>query len=205
MDRLSKTAIMKRNKTVEEFLEKQKEYREELEKLREIILDAGLEETTKWGAPTYTYQGKNVVGLGAFKSYFGLWFFQGALLDDKKKKLMNAQEGVTKAMRQWRFESAVEINEKLIKEYIKESVQNIEEGREIKPARKKPLSVPPELRKALEKSAELESRFNDLNLTKKRDFAEYISSAKRDETKRKRLEKIIPMIREGIGLNDKYK
>jgi len=196
---------MKRSKTVEEFLEKQTDYREELEKLRGILLDAGLEETIKWGAPTYTYQGKNVVGIGAFKSYFGLWFFQGALLEDKKKKLVNAQEGVTKAMRQWRFESAKEIDEKLIKEYIKESVHNIDQGREIKAVRKKPLSLPPELQQALKKSKKLENSFNGFSLSKRRDFAEYISSAKRDETKHKRLEKIIPMILEGVGLNDKYK
>ena len=186
-------------------MEKQTDYREELEKLRGILLDAGLEETIKWGAPTYTYQGKNVVGIGAFKSYFGLWFFQGALLEDKKKKLVNAQEGVTKAMRQWRFESAKEIDEKLIKEYIKESVHNIDQGREIKAVRKKPLSLPPELQQALKKSKKLENSFNGFSLSKRRDFAEYISSAKRDETKHKRLEKIIPMILEGVGLNDKYK
>ncbi len=197
--------MMKQNRTVGEFLKKQTEYREELEKLRDVLLETGLEETIKWGAPTYTYQGKNVVGIGAFKSYFGLWFFQGALLEDKKGKLVNAQEGVTKAMRQWRFESAKEINEKLIKAYIKESVQNIDQGREIKPARKKPLAIPPELKQALNKSSKLEENFNGFSLSKKRDFAEYISNAKRDETKQKRLEKIIPMILEGVGLNDKYK
>ena len=47
--------------------------------------------------------------------------------------------------------------------------------------------------------------FESLTLTKKREFTEYISSAKRDDTKQKRLEKIIPMILNNIGLNDKYK
>jgi len=66
-------------------------------------------ETIKWSAPVYTFEGKNLVGLGAFKSYVGLWFFQGSLLNDKKKKLINAQEGKIKALRQWRFNSVKEI------------------------------------------------------------------------------------------------
>ncbi len=68
-----------------------------------------MKETIKWGAPVYTLDYKNIVGLGAFKSYVGLWFFQGALLNDEKKKLINAQEDKTKALRQWRFNSVKKI------------------------------------------------------------------------------------------------
>ena len=196
---------MKRNKSVEEFLEKQLGYRDELELLRNIVLDTGLVETIKWGAPTYTYKGKNVVGLGAFKSYFGLWFFQGALLEDRKKKLVNAQEGVTKAMRQWRFASSKDIDERLIKNYIAESIENIDEGRGIPPARRKPLTIPRELKAVFTKQPDLSLKFDGLNLTRRREFAEYIGTAKKEETKQKRLEKIIPMIMKGKGLNDKYR
>ena len=73
----------------------------------------GLEETVKWGGPVYVADGKNIVGLGAFKSYFALWFFQGALLADQEKVLVNAQEGRTKALRQWRFENKREIKTRL--------------------------------------------------------------------------------------------
>ena len=96
-----------------------------------------------------------------------------------------------------------EIDPVLARAYVLEAVKNQKEGKEIKPERK-PLIIPGELKVAL-KDNNLEEIFDQLNLTKKRDFTEYIQEAKRIETRQKRLDKIIPMIREGIGLNDKYK
>ena len=61
-------------------------------------METELLETIKWGVPVYTLNDKNVLGMGAFKSYVGIWFFQGAFLDDPQKKLINAQEGKTKAL-----------------------------------------------------------------------------------------------------------
>jgi len=95
-----------------------------------------------------------VVGLGAFKSHAGLWFFQGALLNDTHGKLINAQEGQTKALRQWRFQSMAEIDEKLVKLYVEEAVQNQKEGKAIKPDRNKPLIIPYELITALSENPE---------------------------------------------------
>ncbi len=176
----------------------------ELKILRTILISTGLQETTKWGGPVFVYEGKNVVGIGAFKSYFGLWFFQGALLSDKKKKLFNAQEGVTKAMRQWRFQSSDEIDAKLVKAYVTEAIELAKNGKSIKPDRSKPVVVPPELTKALAKNRAAKSSFAKLSLTKQRDYAEYVSEAKQDATKLRRLEKILPKIEAGLGLNDKY-
>ncbi|NJO87983.1 MAG: DUF1801 domain-containing protein, partial [Chloroflexia bacterium] len=96
---------MKYSKSIEEYIENNPQWGKELTQLISIVRETGLEETIKWGAPTYTFNGKNIVGLGAFKSYVGLWFHQGALLADPEKKLINAQEGTTKALRQWRFNS----------------------------------------------------------------------------------------------------
>jgi uncharacterized protein YdeI (YjbR/CyaY-like superfamily) len=81
-----------------------------LEILRLVMLDAGLEENFKWSSPTYTLQGKNIAAIGATKNYLGIWFFQGGLLTDPRQVLVNAQEGKTKAMRQWRFKDTQEIN-----------------------------------------------------------------------------------------------
>ncbi|WP_229838729.1 YdeI/OmpD-associated family protein [Roseivirga thermotolerans] len=194
-------------KTVSDYIIKHSEWQNELILLKDLVLSQPLEETIKWGAPVYTFKGKNIVGLGAFKSYVGLWFFQGALLKDKEQKLVNAQEGKTQAMRQWRFNSLSEIeaNSSLITDYVKEAVANQKAGKEIKPKAGKPLEIPLELQEVLHKDTELKEAFEALNLTRKRDFAEYITLAKRAETKQSRLEKIIPMIRQGIGLNDKYK
>lgn len=195
---------MEMAKTVEEYLSWHKEYKPLLGKLRSILNHTELEETLKWGIPTYTINKKNVVSIGAFKSYAGLWFFNGVFLKDESKVLVNAQDGTTKGMRQWRFNSVEELDENLIKSYLLESIQNQKEGKEIKPE-KKPLLIPAELKEVLASDSQLAEAFEELSLSNKRDFAEHIESAKRNETKQSRLQKIIPMIKNGIGLNDKYK
>lgn len=93
----------------------------ELEQLRGIISKTGLQETVKWGGPVFTIQNKNVVGIAGFKHFFTIWFFKGAQLKDPAGVLINAQEGTTKMMRQWRFRSKEEIDELLIIEYIREA------------------------------------------------------------------------------------
>ena len=196
---------MKKAKTVDDFFDKLENWKEEVLILRRILLDTNLEETLKWGVPTYTYRNKNVVGLGSFKTYFGLWFFQGALLEDKGGHLINAQEGKTHALRQWRFSDAGEIDQDQIKSYVFEAMQNQEKGLEIKPDRKKPLVIPPEINSAFEMDPTLQSAFESLTLSKKREYAEYIEEAKREATRATRLEKVIPMIKAGKGLHDKYK
>lgn len=196
---------MKRFKTFDEFISGTEVFRGELIKLREILNSTELEETIKWGAPCYTSAGKNVVGIGAFQSYFGLWFFQGALIDDKNNVLINAGEGKTKAMRQWRMTSAKEIKPRAIKSYVIAAIQIVVDGAEIKPDRNKPLEIPAELAGAFSKNRSAQNCFSKMTKGKQREYADYISSAKRAETKQSRIEKILPMIVEGIGLNDKYR
>ncbi len=194
-------------KEVTDYIEKKADWKSELEMLREAVISCGLEETVKWGAPVYTAAGKNIVGLSAFKSYVGLWFFQGGTLKDTRKLLVNAQEGKTNAMRQWRFHSIEEINSQLIVDYILEAIDNQESGNIIKPNKKnsKPIVIHPLFQEALSANDVLTSKFEELGLTKKREFTDYINEAKREATQLKRLEKIIPMILNGVGLYDKYK
>lgn len=196
---------MKRYKTPEEYYANVELWQQEQQALRKVLLQTELEETIKWGAPCYTVDGKNLVGVGGFKNFFTLWFFQGALLEDPKKVLVNAQEGTTKALRQWRFTDIKEIDEKLIKAYVHEAIDNQRAGREIKPTRNKPLEIPAELTAALKKNKKAAAQFEEFSKSKKREFAEHISTAKREETKQSRLEKILPMIEQGIGLHDKYR
>lgn len=194
------------NIKVSEYIEKQDKWTQELILLRSILLELPLEETVKWGAPVYVYKKKNVLGLSAFKNYCGIWFFQGGLLKDDQNVLINAQEGKTQAMRQWRFSSIQEIDENLVKAYVLEAIENINQDKEIKPERKnKPLVIPKELQEFLDSNEELQLKFNEFTVAKKREFTDYISEAKREATKQSRLEKIIPMILEGIGLHDKYR
>lgn len=197
---------MKGAKNAEEFILSNPQWQEALILLRDIFLSTGMEETIKWGVPVYTFEGKNVAGMACFKSYIGIWFYQGALLADKAQKLVNAQEGITKALRQWRFSSIDEVipEAETIREYVLESIENVRNGIEIKPEKNIPLKIPQELENALENEPAIKQSFDALSLSKRRDYAEYISSAKRMETKMARLEKILPMICRGEGLHDKY-
>ena len=194
---------MKMAKSVEEYIEKQEKFRQELTFLRSILRATELNETVKWGIPTYTINNKNVVGIAGFKSHFGVWFFNGVFLSDPHQILRNAQEGKTRGMRQLNFKSLEEVDKTIILDYTLEAIENQKKGLAIKP-KKKPLLIPKELKDVFSKNAELEGLFQSLSLTKKREFAEYITSAKRSETRQKRLEKIIPMILNNVGLNDKY-
>ena len=182
---------MKRYKTVDEFIINAGSKKDILILLRDLLNSTELEETVKWGAPVYTINGKNVVGLGSFKSYAGLWFFQGALLKDKDKVLFKAQEEKTKALRQWRFNSLDSIDDTLVLKYVKEAIENQKKNREIKPERGKPLVIPDELKEAFLKNNGLKESFNNFTKGKQREFAEHISDAKRTETREARLKKII--------------
>ncbi|NNF21505.1 MAG: hypothetical protein HKN67_06160 [Saprospiraceae bacterium] len=195
---------MIRAKTVEEYISKSGKWEAGLKILRSVLEHTELVETMKWGMPTYTFGKKNVVGFSAFKEHFGLWFFQGVFLSDPLKMLINAQEGKTRAMRQMRFTDHKDIEADIILSYIEEAIQNQKDGKEMKPERK-PLLIPQLLQDAFSEQKELQNAFENLNLTRKREYAEYIESAKREETKLSRLQKIIPMIINGIGLNDKYR
>lgn len=185
---------------------KTNQWDEELEIIKSIIDKTELEEMTKWGGPVYTINKKNVVGVGGFKSYVGIWFFNGVFLKDEKGFLVNANEGVTKALRQWRFESKEEIlkNEKLILQYIKEAIANEKAGLSKKPEKKE--AIVSELLEAEFKTDKaLAKAFESFSPYKQREFLEYVETAKQEKTKLSRIEKIKPMILEGIGLNDKYR
>ncbi len=172
---------MKRHHSVEAYIQHHPQWAEALALLRKLVLSTPVEETVKWGGPVYTVNGKNVVGLGAFKSYVALWFYQGALLRDAHHKLINAQENVTKALRQWRFGSVEEIraDADTIRAYLLEAIENQRQGRVIKPVRDKALVLPPELADRLAADTSLRDRFEALSKGKKREYAEYIAGAKR--------------------------
>lgn len=176
---------------------------EELALLKNVIAKTPLVETRKWGGEVYTHQGKNIIGIGGFKNYFTIWFFNGVFLKDEAQVLVNAQEGVTKALRQWRFYHQNEINEALILEYITEAIENEEQGKVHKP-QKKSTVISGYLHHRLTQDELLQEHFEQLTPYKQREYMEYIDTAKRAETKQTRMEKIIPLILAGRGLNDRY-
>ncbi|MGV3459608.1 MAG: YdeI/OmpD-associated family protein [Flavobacterium sp.] len=184
--------------------DKQNEWAAEIESLKAILAKTQLTETVKWGAPVFTYNGKNVVGIAGFKNYFTLWFYKGVFLKDERGKLVNAQDGKTKSLRQWRFESGADLDEKLIISYVNEAIEIETAGLAIKPEKKSDV-VHEFLQNALDSDSALKTAFEKLTPGKRREYSEYIAEAKQDKTKLSRLEKITPMMLEGKGLNDKYK
>lgn len=192
------------NPKVDEYLDqKTNEWqRPILETVRKCVLECGLKEEIKWGIPSYNHHG-NVLGFAAFKNHCGVWFHEGALLKDKAKVLLNAQEGKTSAMRQWRFEQDDVVDEKLLKEYISEAALNMEKGLKT-PRKKVDVVIPKLLQDALNSEPKTKVLFNKLAPSKRRDYAEHISTAKQEATQLRRLEKSMALIREGKGLHDKY-
>lgn len=193
--------------TVDEYILNSGTWQTSLNMLRELMLALDMEETVKWGTPVYCINGKNVVGMASFKAYTGLWFYQGIFLQDKHRRLVSASEDASGGMRQWRFQSAdeVETDMDLIIAYVREAIENAREGKEIKPQRNKPFDLPAELKDAFKVDTDLKKQFNLLSHSKRRDFARYIDQAKRPETRQRRLDKSIMLIREGRGLMDQYK
>ncbi len=183
---------------------KNEKWVEELELLKSIIVKTDLTETTKWGGIVYTHNNRNVIGISGFKNYFTIWFFNGVFLPDEKKVLVNAGEGVTKGLRQWRFTSKEQVNEKLVLRYIRQAIENEKNGLSIKPEKKEVLPSPFFLLK-LNESIELAEKFRAFAPYKQKEFIEYIDSAKQEKTKNDRFEKIKPMLLANIGLNDKYR
>jgi uncharacterized protein YdeI (YjbR/CyaY-like superfamily) len=149
--------------------------------------------------------GKLVAGFAAFMNHYAIWFHQGVFLKDTDKKLVNAQEGKTKALRQWKFTEKDEIEEDIVLKYLREATENSLNGKELKPVRKTEVSIPTLLKQALASDSALKTAFEALTPGRQREYSEHIGSAKREATQLSRLEKIKPMILEGLGLNDKYK
>lgn len=184
--------------------DKVNKWEEELLFLKSIIDKTELVETIKWGGPVYLFNKKNVVGIGGFKEYFTIWFFNGVFLKDEKKKLINAQEDKTKSLRQWRFTSKEEVNETEVLAYILEAIENEKQGKIIKPSKKETI-VSELLEKEMSQNKVLAEAFQKFSPYKQYEFLEYIETAKQQKTKLSRIEKVIPMILGNIGLNDKYR
>lgn len=192
--------------TVEQYIQQHPQWEEKMNQIKDILDESELQPAIKWGAPVYTLKNKNLVGMVGFKDHLGIWFFQGALIDDRYGVLENAQEGKTKALRHLKLKATEDVPTKILEEYIQQTVDLQKAGKEIKPKKNtKKVVIPEELTDALKKDSTAKKGFEGLTLSRKREYAEHISSAKQDATKQRRLKKILPMIAEGKGLNDKYR
>ncbi|WP_339651724.1 YdeI/OmpD-associated family protein [uncultured Maribacter sp.] len=192
---------------LEKFYTDVHDFKNGIAELRKLALDCGLIETYKWSFPTYTFENKNIIAICKFKVDFGIWFFNGVFLKDPKRVLKNAQEGKTKAMRQWKFLSQQEIDKKGVVDYINEAIENHKKGLELKLTKKpkEKIIIPTHLISEFKKNKELKDVFYNLTHYKQKEYAEYIDLAKQEKTKQLRISKIIPLILDGKGLNDFYR
>ena len=177
----------------------------ELKKLRSIVLDCGLTEELKWGVPCYTFQGKNVLMVSAFKEYCALSFLKGILLLDEKD-ILQAPGKNSQSSRVIRFSNIQEIIklENLIKSYIFEAIEVEKAGLKVE-FKKNPEPVPDELQNILEEDSLLKTAFDELTPGRQRGYIIYFSQPKQSKTRVERIIKCIPKILNGEGLNDKYK
>src|SRR5579862_2547915 len=191
------------NPKVDFFFDKAQKWQEELEKLRTIVLDCGLNEELKWGQACYTFQKKNIVLIHGFKEYCALLFFKGALLTDPKKILIQQTENLQSA-RQIRFTNVKEIMklEKTLKYYIYEAVEVEESGLKVELKKTADFKMPEELQKKLNKDAPLRKAFDSLTPGRQRGYIFYFSQPKQSKTRDLRIEKSVPQILDGKGLND---
>lgn len=178
-------------------------WQEELQQLRTIVLDCGLAEELKWGCPCYTYQKSNLVLIHVFKEYCALLFFKGALLKDPKGILIQQTENV-QAARQMRFTNVQEIVKLKanIKAYVYEAIEVEKAGLKVTLKKTKEFPMPVEFKRKLEKMPALKSAFKKLTPGRQRGYLLFFSAAKQAATRESRVEKSIPDIMKGRGLND---
>jgi len=192
-----------KNPRVDTFLSKVDRWRREFEKLRKIALDCGLTEELKWGQPCYTFEGSNIILIHGFKEYCAILFIKGALLKDAKGVLIQQTKNVQSG-RQIRFTSVREIvdMQTLLKAYIHEAVEVEKAGLKVPHKKTSEFSVPEEFQKKLDKSATLKKAFNALTPGRQRAYLLHFSAPKQSKTRESRIEKCVPQILKGKGLND---
>lgn len=192
------------NPKVDEYLNKATMWREELEKLRTILLDLPMVEDFKWKHPCYTFQGSNVVIMQDFKDYCALLFIKGALLRDPKGILIQQTANV-QAQRQLRFSSLQEVEdlESVIRDYVREAIEVEEAGLKVEYKKTVDFAVPEEFQTELDRNPALKDAFAALTPGRQRAYLLHFSQPKQSKTRMSRIEKCIPRIFDGIGLNDR--
>jgi uncharacterized protein YdeI (YjbR/CyaY-like superfamily) len=188
---------------VDRYIKKTKQWQEEIESLRAVILHTRLEEDFKWGKPCYTYESGNIAIIQPFKKCLGLMFFKGALLKDQKGILIDNGPN-SQSARRLEFTSLQEIAKlkSTIKAYIKEAIEVEKSGQKVE-LRKNPEPVPDELKEFFRKKPSLKKAFEALTPGRQRAYILHFSSARQAATRVSRIEKCIARILEGKGMNDR--
>lgn len=191
------------NPRVDFYFNKAEKWQEEIEQLRLIALDCGLTEELKWGSPCYTYQESNIVLIHVFKEYCAFLFFKGALLSDTHKILIQQSENV-QAARQIRFTHVEEITEQrnILKTYIYEAVEVEKAGLKVNLKKTEDFIVVQEFQHKLDTIPALKTAFEALTPGRQKAYLLHFAQPKQSSTREARVEKWIPQILNGKGLND---
>lgn len=191
-----------RNPKVDAFVGRAKSWQAEIQKLRDILLGAGLDEEIKWGKPCYVYEGTNVAIIQPFKEHCALMFFKGALLEDTHKLLRSQGENTQSALR-LEFRSEAEVKKSVVDAYVRQAIAVEKQGLKVEFKAKQELELPSELQAALNKDAKLAKAFRALTPGRQRSYVMHIGAAKQPATRTARVLKCSPKILEGKGFNDR--
>ncbi|WP_448701967.1 YdeI family protein [Mucilaginibacter sp. AW1-3] len=191
------------NPKVDFYFNKAQKWRQEVGKLRTIALDCGLTEELKWGCPCYTLGESNIVLIHDFKEYCALLFFKGALLNDAHHILIQQTKNV-QAARQMRFTALKEISEMapVIKTYIFEAIEVEKAGLKVELKKTTEFTVAEEFKTKLDAMPVLKTAFEALTPGRQRGYYLYFAAPKQAKTREARVEKCIPQILNGKGLDD---
>lgn len=191
------------NTEVDKFVKKAKTWQAEIIKLRGIMLGCGLEEEFKWSKPCYGRDGTNVAIIQPFKNCLALMFFKGTLLKDPKNILRDVGPN-SQAARRMEFTSSTEISKlaPIIKSYLKEAVALEKAGKKVT-FKKQPEALPEELKAMFAKKPAFRKAFEKLTPGRQRAYILQIAGAKQSATRQARIEKFMPAIMAGKGLNDR--
>ena len=188
---------------VDFYFDAGKKWHKETVLLRKIVLDCGLNETLKWGCPCYTFDSRNIVLIHVFKEYCALLFFKGALLNDAGNILIQQTENV-QAARQMRFTGVTDISnvKAAIRQFVYEAIEIEKAGIKVPLKKTTAYKIPEEFKHKLVADAALKTAFEALTPGRQRGYMLYFSAPKQSATRVSRIEKSIPQIIAGKGLND---
>jgi uncharacterized protein YdeI (YjbR/CyaY-like superfamily) len=189
------------NPKVDAFVSRAKTWQGEIQKLRSILVEGGLEEDLKWGKPCFLFEGKNVAIIQPFKEHCSLMFFKGALLEDTHGLLRSQGENTQSAMR-LEFTSEAQIKKAVLKSYVKQAIAVEQAGLSVDFKAKRELELPEELTQRLKKDRALAKAFKALTPGRQRAYVLHFAGAKRAETRSARIDKCVPQILAGKGMND---
>lgn len=191
------------NPKVDQYFSEATNWGEELEKLRMIVLDCGLDEELKWRNPCYSYNQNNILILGAFKDYAALSFFKGVLLNDEGELLVEPGEH-SQSVRLFKFTSLSQIEkiEDTIKSYIFEAIEVEKAGLKVVKKAVSDYDFPEEFRLKLDEDLALKNAFEGLTPGRQKGYLLYFAAPKQSQTRTSRVEKFIPKILMGKGFHD---